>query len=103
MKKLSLSIATMMFAMMLFAQDAQNPQTAKQMTDLRKDIKDVRKDKVKRNMALRQGNKEEVKELNKGIKQDKQDIKDDAKNLKAEGVKHPIKRAERQIHRQHHK
>ena len=35
--------------------------------------------------------------LSKDIKADKKDIASDAKTLKSEGVKHPVKRAERQI------
>jgi hypothetical protein len=78
----------------------QNPAVKSGMKDLRHDIRDERKDKRQRAEALENGNKARAKKLTKDIHSDQKDINQDKKQLQSEGVKHPIKRADRQIHRQ---
>jgi hypothetical protein len=67
------------------------------MKDMRKDVRDLKKDKKERAADVKAGNKEAATQQTKDIKSDKKDIAADAKTLKAEGVKHPVKRAVRQV------
>jgi len=98
-KLLSVIAGALLFS---FTSMAQEPATKTGMKDMRKDIRDVRKDKRQRHEALENGNKAKAKKLTKDIKGDKKDINGDRKNLQSEGVKHPIKRADRQIHAANH-
>jgi hypothetical protein len=84
-----------------FAQTT-TPATDKQkdMKDLRKDVRDKRHDNRVRTHELKQGHKAAALAQTKDIKADKKNIAGDAKDLKKDGVKHPIKRAHKQIHRQ---
>lgn len=68
------------------------------MKDMRKDIRDVRADKSARAADIAAGNKAAAKAETKDIKADKKDIQSDKKTLQREGVKHPIRRAKKQIH-----
>jgi hypothetical protein len=67
------------------------------MKDLRKDIRDKRADKVARAADIKAGDKTAAKAETADIKADKKDIQGDKKTLQSEGVKHPIRRADRQI------
>ncbi|GHU74929.1 hypothetical protein FACS189461_0160 [Spirochaetia bacterium] len=78
----------------------QNPAVKSGMKDMRHDVRDIRKDKRQRAEALENGNKAKANALGKDIRSDKKDMNQDRKQLQAEGVKHPVKRADRQIHRQ---
>ncbi|RTL48557.1 MAG: hypothetical protein EKK39_12375 [Sphingobacteriales bacterium] len=78
----------------------QNPAVKSGMKDMRHDVRELRKDKRQRDEALENGNKAKANALGKDIRSDKKDINHDRKQLQSEGVKHPIKRADRQIHRQ---
>lgn len=106
MKKVIFTLIAAMLTGATFAQTT-TPQAStdatgkhKDMKDLRKDVRDVRHDKKLRNYELKHHDKAEAKAETKDIHQDKKDIGGDVKNLKQEGVKHPLKRADRQIHRQ---
>ena len=96
------SVASLLFSVCAMSQTTTPPVADKKadMQNLRKDIRDVRKDKAARRNELKEGDKADAKELTKDIKADKKDIKADTKDLKADGVKHPVKRAERQIKRE---
>lgn len=93
------SIASLLFSVCTMAQTTTPPVTDKQadMKDLRKDVRDIKKDKALRHKELKEGDKAAAKEITEEIKADKKDIKHDVKDLKADGVKHPVKRAEKQI------
>jgi hypothetical protein len=78
----------------------QNPAVKSGMKDMRHDIRDERKDKRERAKAIENGNTAKAKKLTKDIHADQKDINQDKKQLQSEGVKHPIKRADRQIHKQ---
>ena len=67
------------------------------MKDMRKDLRDLKKDKVERAADLKAGDKAAAKAESKDIKADKKDIQTDKKQLQSEGLKHPIHKAERQI------
>lgn len=75
------------------------------MKDLKKDVRDVRHDKKLKAYEVKHHDKAEATAETKDIKADKKDIHGDVKDLKQDGAKHPLKRADRQIHRQnmHHK
>lgn len=100
MKKLILASAIALFAMSSFAQlPVQNPDRRKDMKDMRKDMRSVRTDKMQRRQEIREGDKAEAKQLTKDIRTDKRDMRRDSRDLKGDGVKHPYKRAARQIRR----
>jgi Ni/Co efflux regulator RcnB len=102
MKKIVLSLAIAFCTAAAFAQTTHPGVEKKQgMKDMRKDIKDVRHDKVVRHHELKNGHVVAAHHTTKDIRADKKDIHHDTKTLKAEGVKHPVRRADRQIHRQH--
>ncbi|HEY8657760.1 MAG TPA: hypothetical protein VIL78_01920 [Hanamia sp.] len=102
MKKVILTLLVAMFAAGAFAQTT-TPKTDKKqdMKDLRKDDKEVRRDKRQRNFELKHGEKAAALVQTKDIKADKKNIAGDVKDLKKDGVKHPMKHANAQIHRQH--
>ena len=50
---------------------------------------------------MKAGNTVDAADMTKAIKEEKKDIRSDAKDLKADGVKHSIHRAEKHI-RKHH-
>ena len=83
-----------------FTVSAQDSARKAGMKDLRKDLRDVKKDKKERAADLKAGDKDAAKQETKDIKADKKEIAADAKTLKAKGVKHPVRRAEKQI--KHH-
>ena len=106
-KVLFIAVATM-FSTVMFAQTTAttatvaNPQTKADMKDLRTDIKDKRQDKEQRAADLKSGNTVAAKDMTKAVKTENRDIKTDKSEAKADGVKHPIRRADRQIHRARH-
>jgi Ni/Co efflux regulator RcnB len=102
MKKVILALMVAMFAAGAFAQTT-TPKTDKKqdMKDLRKGDKEVRRDKRQRNYELKHGEKVAALAQTKDIKADKKNMAGDVKDLKKDGVKHPMKRANAQIHRQH--
>ncbi len=71
------------------------------MKDLKKDVKEERHDKKLRTYELKHHDNAEAKAETKDIKADQKGINGDVKDLKHDGVKHPLKRADNQIHRQH--
>jgi hypothetical protein len=62
-------------------------------------LKEIKKEKKDRKADLKAGKIADAAKDSKEIKKDKKDLAKDAKGLKKEGVKHPIKRAEKQIRR----
>nr|WP_294898101.1 hypothetical protein [uncultured Pedobacter sp.] len=103
MKKVIVTLMVGLFSAAAFAQTT-TPATAdkkKDMTDLRKDIKDERHDKQLRKYEVKHGDKTEAKAETKDINADKKGINSDVKGLKKDGIKHPEKRAVKQIHKQH--
>lgn len=96
MKKLFFFLVAATIGLSVSAQTAPT-QTAADMKDLRKDLKEIRKDKkgLKQDIATGNGRGAAIKKAE--IKVDRQEIKADVKNLKQQGVKHPIKRAAHQI------
>ncbi|MBC7722974.1 MAG: hypothetical protein H7068_13180 [Pedobacter sp.] len=100
MKKVIFIIAGAMFTLTTMAQTTTPIPTQKQIDskDLRKDIREKRADKRELKADIKAKNKVAAKAEVKEIKADNKDIHQDTKNLKAEGVKHPINRAEKQIH-----
>jgi maltose-binding protein MalE len=101
MKKVILTLMVAMFATGAFAQTT-TPKTDKQkdMKDLRKDTRDVRHDKRLRAKDLKSGNNEAAKAETKEIKADRKDMTHHVKDLKKDGVKHPVNRAHHQMHKQ---
>jgi len=105
MKKVFFLAVATFFSTAMFAQTttpATNPEVKTDMKDLRKDIRNERQDKRQRRADLKAGNKVAAKDMTQAIKTEKNDIKGDTKTLKAEGVKHPMRRADHQIKRMHH-
>ena len=100
MKKITFIIAGSLLTIITFAQQPVATERKEGMKDLRKDIRTERQEKRERNADLRQGKFGAAHHETKEIRADKRDINKDAKELKEDGVKHPIKRADRQIHRQ---
>lgn len=103
MKKiLFASVAALLFSLSSMAQTGTTTTPASDkkadMKDLRKDLRDLKKDKAERRKEIKEGDKDEAKDLTRDIKADRKDIRNDAKDLKSDGVKHPVKRAESQIH-----
>ena len=100
MKKVIFIIAGAMFTLTTMAQTTTPVPTQKQIDskDLRKDIREKRADKRELKADVKAKDKAAAKAELKEIKTDNKDIHQDAKTLKAEGVKHPVKRAEKQIH-----
>lgn len=105
MKKLTIAVVAVLLSIGAFAQITTPPQSDKKqdIKDVRHDVKDVRHDKRLRHYELKHGDKAEAKKQTKDIRADKRDLKGDAKDLRKDGVKHPIKRASKQIHRHNHK
>lgn len=101
MKKVILTTLAGIFAVGVFAQST-TPQTPQkeQMKNLRQDTRDVRADKRAKNYDLNHGKYKAAKEENKNIRATNKGRSADIKDLKSDGVKHPQKRADRQIHRQ---
>ena len=97
------TVAALLFSLSAMSQTTTPPVSEKkeEMTDVRKDIRDIRKDKALRRKELKEGDKAAAKELTEGIKADKKDIRHDTRDLREDGVKHPVRRAEKQIHRAH--
>ena len=56
--------------------------------DLRKDLRDIHKDRAERKKAFSYGEKTKTKELTRDIKADKKDIREDRGDLKADARKH---------------
>ena len=94
------------FAMALcisLSTNAQNAQISSHekkddLKELRKNLRDLEKDKFLVRKEFKEGDISEVKDLRKDINADRKEIKRDVRDLKAEGVKHPIKKVERQVH-----
>lgn len=111
MKKLTIAVTAVLLSFGAFAQTTipspttTSAQTDKKqdMKDLRKDEKDVRHDKRMRKYELKHGEKAKANEETKGIRADNKGIKSDAQDLRKDGVKHPFKRADHQIHHHTHK
>jgi hypothetical protein len=106
MKKVTLFFLATLFAFAAFAQTSATPQqqdNKQGMKDLRKDTRDIRHDKRVRKYDVNHGKKMKAMKATKDIKADKKDRRGDVKDLKTDGVKHPQKRADRQIRRQNHK
>ncbi len=101
MRKVTLTVLAAMFVVGAFAQTT-TPQTDKKqdMKELRKNTRDIRHDKRLRNYELKHGDKAEARAETKNIQADKKERKGDIKDLKNDGVKHPMARANRQIDRQ---
>ncbi len=87
------------FSALSFCAMSQTSEKKVEMKDVRKDLKDIKKERKDRNADLKAGNTADAAKDSKEIKKDKKDLAKDAKGLKKEGVKHPIKRAEKQIRR----
>lgn len=102
MKKLLFaSMTILVFSMGAMAQST-TPQTSEKkeaMKDLRKDIRGMHKDRMALKNEIKEGDIEAAKALKKDINHGRNDIRQDARDLKEDGVKHPVKRAARQIHR----
>ncbi len=73
------------------------------MKDLRTDIRHKRQDEHQKSADVKDGNTVAAKSARHDIKVENKDIKTDANAARAKGVKHPIRRAHRQIHRQNHR
>lgn len=72
------------------------------MKDLRHDIRSDRKERIIRKHDVKTGNTLGAKDATRDIKADNKDIASDRKELRSEGVKHPVRRAHREIrHRRH--
>ncbi len=100
MKKMILaSLTALIFSLSAMAQTATPPASDKKegMKELRKDLRNVHRDKAHRRHEIKEGDKANAKEITQDIRADKKDIREDAKDLRADGVKHPVKRAEKQI------
>ena len=103
MKKIALlafatTLSTVMFAQTTTPTPA--PTTKQEdMKNLRTDIRDKRQDERQKAADIKSGNTVAAAAEKQNIKTEKQDIKTDAANAKADGVKHPIRKADRQIHR----
>lgn len=76
-----------------------SPETKDGMKDLRKDLRDVKKDRHQLHREIKEGDKAGARAVGRDIREDKKDIHEDAAALKGQGVKHPIKRAGHQIRR----
>jgi hypothetical protein len=108
MKKVILTSVIALLGFGAFAQTTTPPKVNDKqvdMKDLRKDIRDKRQDERQKVSDRKSGNKLGVKTMGKDIKRDNKDIKADARDLNRDGVKHPIRHADRQIHKQnlHHR
>ena len=79
--------------------NAQTAPVKQGMKDLRQDVKAKRQDKRQLKAAVATGNKAAVRAEKIELKGDRRNIAVDRKNLKAHGVKHPVKKAKRQIRR----
>ncbi len=90
--------STVMFAQTTPSQKAQD------MKEVRTDVRDLKKDEIARRADIKAGDKTAAQDVTPQIKADKKELAVDAKQAKADGVKHPVKRAKRQIHRhlRHH-
>ncbi|MDE3236379.1 MAG: hypothetical protein KGO81_10530 [Bacteroidota bacterium] len=73
------------------------------MKDMRKDLRDIHRDKAERRKEIKEGDKAAAKADTRDIKADKKDVNSDRKELQKEGVKHPVRRAQHQIHEMHEK
>lgn len=94
MKKI---LFVMLCAGLTFGAMAQDSARKAGMKDMRKDLKDINKDKKERAADLKAGNKTAAAAETKDIRSDKKDVAKDARKLKKEGIKHPVKRAQKQI------
>ncbi|MEO8720068.1 MAG: hypothetical protein ABI297_07425 [Ginsengibacter sp.] len=109
MKKVILTLFVGIFTAGAFAQTTTstnaNADNHKEMKDLKKDVRDVRHDRKVRAYELKHHDKAEAKAEAKEIKGDKKEIAGNVRNLKNDGMKHPLMRADKQIHRQnmHHR
>ena len=73
------------------------------MKDLRGELRDVKKDKHKLRNKLKKGDYTGAKEIGKDIRSDKREIHQGVLAQKDDGVKHPVRHADRQMHRAHKK
>ncbi len=107
MKKMILCTTTALFmtvclnAQTVSTANPVSPETKAGMKDLRKDLRDVKKDRHHLNGEIKEGDKAGARAIGRDIRKDKKDIHEDAAALKGQGVKHPIKRAERQLRKRH--
>ena len=105
MKKVIFIVAGAMLTLTTMAQITTTP-TKKQIDskDIRKDIREKRSDKRQLKADIKDGDKAAAKGEVREIKADNKEIRQDAKTLKSEGVKHPFRRADKQIHKinKHH-
>ncbi len=103
MKKVSITLlAFMFFTIGAFAQTTSTATAATKKTDmkdLRKEIRAERKAERLRKNDLKHGETVKAEAETKLIQADKKEIAANVNVLKNEGVKHPLKRADRQIHR----
>jgi hypothetical protein len=105
MKKITLVVLAGLLTASAFAQTpapvaAASPAQKTDMKDLRTDVRSERKDKRERRADLKAGNTAAAKDETNNIKADKANKANDKADAKADGVKHPVRRADRQIHRQ---
>lgn len=98
MKKLFLLGFLAVSSTCLFAQTTP-PDKKQDMKEVRTDVVDLKKDEVARKADLKAGDKAAAKAVTTDIRADKKELGADVKNAKQEGIKHPIHRAKRQIHK----
>ena len=80
-----------------------NPAAKEGMKDLRKEKIDLAKDHRALKKEIKEGDKASAKEIGKDIRSDKREIHQDVTDLKAEGIKHPNRRANHQLAAAHKK
>src|SRR5471030_603954 len=100
MKKLSLMVTGILFSVAALAQTTTTPTTPAekaQMKDLRQDVRAYDNQKADAKAAINKGDLATAKTDLANAKADKADIKADASTLKSEGVKHPVKVADKQV------
>ncbi|MHB1921416.1 MAG: hypothetical protein ACYCOO_04195 [Chitinophagaceae bacterium] len=100
LKKLALTALATIFAVAAFAQTPEHQDVKKDSKDMRNDIREVRKDRRERNYDLKHGKVKAAQKEQMEIKRENKDIHSDMTDMKHDGVKHPIKRAQGQIHHQ---
>lgn len=99
MKK-SIIVAALFLATTIGMNAQTQPAPVKEgMKEMRHDVKQKRQDKRERKEALATGNQAAAQAEKKEIRSDKKEINADRKDLKAQGVKHPEKKAKKQIRR----
>lgn len=97
MKKMIMAVAALLISTAVFAQKPQPVNKVKDMRVERHDIRKLHHDKTARNYAFKNHHKMAAHHFAKHVRADRKHLRKNSKALRHAGLRHPAKKAGRQV------